>query len=72
MFAAIVDAFDHSPRYGDISAPAPRDGHVLVDVRAAALSQLVRAQASGRHYSGATPPFRRARYTMVVSMVRIT
>lgn len=51
MKAAIVNAFDQPPRYGEIDAPQAGSGEVLVHVRAAALSQLVRAQASGRHYT---------------------
>ncbi|WP_110972754.1 quinone oxidoreductase family protein [Pseudomonas huaxiensis] len=58
MKAAIVHAFDQPPRYGEIEAPHAAPGEVLVRVRAAALSQLVRAQASGKHYSsGKTLPF---------------
>ncbi|MFJ4346552.1 zinc-binding alcohol dehydrogenase family protein [Pseudomonas sp. NPDC089401] len=57
MKAAIVQAFDQPPRYGEIEAPVAGPGEVLVKVRAAALSQLVRAQASGKHYSsGKTLP----------------
>jgi len=57
MKAAIVHAFDQPPRYGEIAAPQAAPGEVLVRVRAAALSQLVRAQASGKHYSsGKTLP----------------
>lgn len=51
MKAAIVDSFDLPPRYGEIEAPRAAPGEVLVRVQAAALSQLVRAQASGKHYS---------------------
>jgi len=51
MKAAIVHAFDQPPRYGEIEAPVAAPGEVLVRVRAAALSQLVRAQASGKHYT---------------------
>lgn len=51
MKAAIVHAFDCPPRYGNIDAPQAAAGEVLVQVRAAALSQLVRAQANGTHYS---------------------
>lgn len=55
--AAIVHAFDQPPRYGEIAAPVAQPGEVLVQVKAAALSQLVRAQASGKHYSsGKTTP----------------
>ncbi|WEK28834.1 MAG: zinc-binding alcohol dehydrogenase family protein [Candidatus Pseudomonas phytovorans] len=58
MKAAIVHAFDQPPRYGEIDAPQAAPGEVLVRVCAAALSQLVRAQASGKHYSsGKTLPF---------------
>lgn len=51
MKAAIVHDFDQPPRYGELDAPQALPGEVLVRVRAAALSQLVRAQASGKHYS---------------------
>jgi len=51
MKAATVHAFDQPPRFGDIAAPVAQEGEVLVSTRAAALSQLVRAQASGKHYS---------------------
>ncbi|MBO9329648.1 alcohol dehydrogenase [Achromobacter pulmonis] len=51
MKAAIVHAFDRPPRYGSMDAPQPAAGEVLLRVRAAALSQLVRAQANGTHYS---------------------
>lgn len=58
MKAAIVHAFGQAPRYGDIDTPVAAAGEVLVNVRAASLSQLVRAQASGKHYSsGKTLPF---------------
>lgn len=57
MKAAIVDSFERVPHYGDIDAPVPQAGEVLVSTQAAALSQLVRAQASGKHYSaGKTLP----------------
>ncbi|MGH8466375.1 MAG: quinone oxidoreductase family protein, partial [Pseudomonas sp.] len=57
MKAAIVHDFDQPPRYGELDAPQALPGEVLVRVRAAALSQLVRAQASGKHYSsGKTLP----------------
>lgn len=55
--AAIVHAFDQPPSYSEIAAPTALHGEVLVQVKAAALSQLVRAQASGKHYSsGKTTP----------------
>ncbi|WP_166364208.1 quinone oxidoreductase family protein [Pseudomonas akapageensis] len=58
MKAAIVHAFDQPPKFGEIDAPTAQADEVLVTVQAAALSQLVRAQASGKHYSsGKTLPF---------------
>lgn len=51
MKAAVVHAYDQPPKFDDIAAPVAQDGEVLVSTRAAALSQLVRAQASGKHYS---------------------
>lgn len=57
MKAAVIHAFDQPPKFGDIAAPMAQEGEVLVSTRAAALSQLVRAQASGKHYtSGKTLP----------------
>ncbi|NKF20969.1 quinone oxidoreductase family protein [Solimonas marina] len=58
MKAAIVRSFDHVPVYGEIDAPQAQEGDVLVSTTAAAISQLVRAQAAGKHYSsGKTLPF---------------
>ncbi|TAL94284.1 MAG: zinc-binding alcohol dehydrogenase family protein [Paraburkholderia sp.] len=57
MKAAVVHDFNASPRYGDFADPVAEPGETLVQVRAAALSQLVKSQASGRHYSsGKTLP----------------
>lgn len=56
MKAAIVDDFSRPPRYGEADAPVPAAGETMIEVRAAALSQLVRAQAAGRHYSSGRPP----------------
>jgi NADPH:quinone reductase-like Zn-dependent oxidoreductase len=53
MKAAVVGDFGHPPRYGDFGSPDIQPDEVAVNVRAAALSQLVRAQAAGRHYSAA-------------------
>ena len=57
MKAAVVEAFDCPPRYRDFPEPLPRAHEIIVSVRAAALSQFVRAQAAGRHYTSGTPPF---------------
>lgn len=56
MKAAVVESFSQSPRYTDFDEPKAQSDEVIVSVRAAALSQLVRAQASGRHYSSGKPP----------------
>jgi NADPH:quinone reductase-like Zn-dependent oxidoreductase len=49
--AAIVVEAGKTPIYGDFKEPVPGEGEVLITVRAAALSPLVRSQASGAHYS---------------------
>jgi NADPH:quinone reductase-like Zn-dependent oxidoreductase len=51
MRAAMVEDFSQPPRYRETSIPRVNDGEVLVKVRAAALSNLVRGQANGSHYS---------------------
>src|SRR6202789_411782 len=58
MYAALVEDFKFPPRYREIPTPVPNHGEVLLKVRAAALSNLVRGQANGLHYSsGTTLPF---------------
>jgi NADPH:quinone reductase-like Zn-dependent oxidoreductase len=54
MHAALVEDFSSPPRYRETPAPAPKAGEVLLKVRAAALSNLVRSQANGSHYSSVT------------------
>ena len=51
MKAAVVRRFDQAPAAEDLEVPVPQLGEVLVSVRAAALSQLVRSQAAGKHYT---------------------
>lgn len=51
MKAAIIESFDKAPRYAEFREPVAKHGEVLVHVRAAALSNLVKMQASGKHYS---------------------
>jgi NADPH2:quinone reductase len=53
MKAAIVQAPKTDPVYGDFAEPVARDGLVVIDVRASAVSQLTKARASGAHYSSA-------------------
>jgi NADPH:quinone reductase-like Zn-dependent oxidoreductase len=58
MRAAVLEDFRFPPRYRDTSPPVAGEGEVVVQVRAAALTNLVRSQANGSHYSSATkPPF---------------
>lgn len=54
MHAALVEDFKSPPRYREIPPPVPKQGEVLLRVRAAALSDLVRGQANGQHYSSST------------------
>lgn len=54
--AAIVSSFDTPPQLGQFTPPVAEADEALVEVKAAALTQLVRAQAAGKHYSGAKPP----------------
>ncbi|HTF88337.1 MAG TPA: zinc-binding alcohol dehydrogenase family protein [Planctomycetota bacterium] len=57
MKAAVVESFDHAPRYGEFHEPVAQAGDVIVYVHASAVSQLVRAQAAGKHYTSGKPPF---------------
>jgi NADPH:quinone reductase-like Zn-dependent oxidoreductase len=54
MRAAIVEDFAFSPRYRETAPPSANQGEAVLQVRAAALSNLVRSQANGSHYSSAT------------------
>jgi len=51
MNAAVVESFDRPPRYTTFREPLAGDGAVLVKMHAAALSNLVKGQAAGSHYS---------------------
>jgi NADPH:quinone reductase-like Zn-dependent oxidoreductase len=53
MRAALVHSFDHPPQPGTFADPTPAAGDLLLTVRAAAVSQLTRAVAAGKHYSAA-------------------
>jgi NADPH:quinone reductase-like Zn-dependent oxidoreductase len=58
MRAAIVESFEAPPRLGTFPEPHLAEGELLLSVRASALSNLVKAQASGKHYSaGSSFPF---------------
>jgi NADPH:quinone reductase-like Zn-dependent oxidoreductase len=54
MHAAIIEDFSGPPRYRETTLPVANEGEVLLQVRAAALSNLVRSQANGSHYSSLT------------------
>lgn len=51
MKAAVVTDFEQAPHYGDFPAPVADESHQIVSVLAAAVHQIVRSKASGRHYS---------------------
>ncbi len=57
MHAALVEDFSSPPHYREIPTPVANPGELLLKVRAAALSNLVRGQANGSHYSSGKPPF---------------
>lgn len=56
MKAAVVHDFAHPPRFDDFAVPEPKEDEVIVHVKAPALSQLVKAQASGKHDSSPKQP----------------
>jgi NADPH:quinone reductase-like Zn-dependent oxidoreductase len=51
MKAAVVRAPKSDPVYGDFPEPTQRDGFNIIEMRAAALSQLTKSRATGSHYS---------------------
>lgn len=53
MKAAIVNGKGEMPIYGDFLDPQADGRHVVVKVKAAAMSQLAKARAAGTHYSSA-------------------
>ena len=57
MKAAVVQSFDRLPALVEFPMPEAAPHEVLVRVEAAALSQLARGQAAGRHYSAPSLPF---------------
>lgn len=54
MKAAVVNSFGVTPAYQDFREPEAGVDETVVTVRAAALSPIVRALASGRHYASGT------------------
>lgn len=58
MKAAVVFDLNEGPIWADFTEPQPAVGYTLIDVRAAAISHVVKGRASGRHYSfDGTLPF---------------
>jgi NADPH:quinone reductase-like Zn-dependent oxidoreductase len=51
MKAAIVTGAGQAPIFGDFSDPVPSHGESRIAVSAAAISQVVKSRASGKHYS---------------------
>ena len=56
MHAAVISDFAQPPAFAEFADPQPGDGEVMADMRAAAVSQLVRLVAAGKHYSSAAKP----------------
>ncbi len=58
MKAAVVFDLSEGPVWADFSEPQPAIGQLLINVRAAAISHVVKGRASGHHYSfDGTLPF---------------
>jgi NADPH2:quinone reductase len=51
MNAAVLHAFNESPRFEQFSEPIPEEDDVIVHVRAAALKPIDKQIASGSHYA---------------------
>jgi len=54
MKAAVVNSFGAPPSFQDFREPEAGDGESVVQVHAAALSPIVKALASGKHYASGT------------------
>ncbi|WP_134706035.1 zinc-binding alcohol dehydrogenase family protein [Rahnella sp. CJA17(1/100)] len=53
MKAALVNGKGETPIYGDFMDPQGDEQHIVVNVKAAAISQLAKSRAAGTHYSSA-------------------
>ncbi|GAB10939.1 putative oxidoreductase [Gordonia araii NBRC 100433] len=51
MKAAVISGPDQQPRYADFAEPVAGDDHRIVDLVAAGIHNIVRARATGHHYS---------------------
>ncbi|MEG3135998.1 zinc-binding alcohol dehydrogenase family protein [Rouxiella sp. T17] len=54
MKAAIINKMGDAPVYGEFAEPEANEQQKIVTVKAAAMSQLAKARAAGKHYSSAT------------------
>jgi NADPH:quinone reductase-like Zn-dependent oxidoreductase len=57
MKAAVVESFESAPRYAEFEAPVPAAEETRVRVHAAAVTQLARIFAAGKHFAAPKPPF---------------
>lgn len=58
MHAAVVNDLKKPPVFQEFNDPAPNEGEILINVKAAGLHPIVRAIAQGAHYSdGGEVPF---------------
>jgi NADPH2:quinone reductase len=51
MKAAVVEVLGQSPKYQEFAEPIAGESEILIQVRAAGLHPIVKAIASGTHYS---------------------
>src|SRR5271165_4978303 len=51
MHAAVVNVLGQPPKYEEFIDPVPAEGEVVIKVHAAGLHPIVKARASGSHYS---------------------
>ncbi|QKZ13852.1 zinc-binding alcohol dehydrogenase family protein [Spirosoma sp. KUDC1026] len=51
MKAAVLHQLGEEPRYEDFPDPVPQEGQLLLRVKAAAVKNLDKARASGKHYA---------------------
>lgn len=56
MYAAVIANFADPPTFAEFGEPEAQAGEVVAEVRAAAVSNIVRAIAAGAHYSSAAKP----------------
>lgn len=54
MHAAVVNTLGQPPQYQEFPDPAPEPGEVIVEMLAAGLHPIVKARASGAHYSSSS------------------